>query len=253
MSRAERIFEPGEVIIREGEEGTEAFLIKSGRVKVTKLIGGHQVVLAILGPGQVFGEMALIEDKPRSATVTALEKGSAVVLDREAFAQLFIEQPKALIPLMRTFFERLRILSELWAEHETRQIPAITTDPEPRVRLQALTREARQALGAGQMEVKTFPFYVGRQSRSPSSALFDHNDLAIADQEPFMVSRNHCAIIRLGSSVAVLDRGSRLGTIVDGQRLGPERRHIHLSPGTHSLILGPEISPYRFNLIIEQT
>ena len=67
-------FKSGETVIEEGTKGTSAFIILSGTVGVLKRSGGKEVQLATLGQGQVFGEMGLIEDRPRSATVRALSE-----------------------------------------------------------------------------------------------------------------------------------------------------------------------------------
>ena len=58
-------FNPGEIVIAEGTKGTSAFVILSGNAEVIKSWGDREVVIAILGEGQVFGEMGLIEDRPR--------------------------------------------------------------------------------------------------------------------------------------------------------------------------------------------
>lgn len=80
MSR-ERTFESGEEIVRQGDEGSGAFVIVSGRVEVVR--DGHK--LAELGPGGFFGEMALLDNYRRSATVRALETTTCVVIPRSDF------------------------------------------------------------------------------------------------------------------------------------------------------------------------
>ena len=61
----------GDIIFKEGEEGSKLYFLVSGRVKIGKSLGDEEEVLAILEPGSCFGEMALIDQSPRSATVTA--------------------------------------------------------------------------------------------------------------------------------------------------------------------------------------
>ncbi len=69
----QRQFASGEIIIRENDIGETAFVIEQGKVRITKKRGGRTVHLAELGPGGTIGEMSMIDDKPRSATVTAVE------------------------------------------------------------------------------------------------------------------------------------------------------------------------------------
>jgi len=75
-------FEPGAVIFREGDPPTTAFLIESGVVEITAERGRKQVVLSHLGPGDLLGEMSMIDDSPRTATATAIEPCVALVIDR---------------------------------------------------------------------------------------------------------------------------------------------------------------------------
>ena len=74
----EQRFEPGQEIMRQGDVGVGAFIIRSGKVEVLQDRDGKQVKLATLGPGDVFGEMALLDEFPRSATVRAVEPTTAI-------------------------------------------------------------------------------------------------------------------------------------------------------------------------------
>jgi len=83
----------GDVIIRQGEEGSCCYLIKSGAVEVSK----EGEVIARLALGDVFGEDALVSNKPRNATVTVLESGSLLVLEKKDFFQLLIQPPVTMV------------------------------------------------------------------------------------------------------------------------------------------------------------
>ena len=75
-------FEPGQTIFREGDAPDHAYLIESGAVEITAERAGRPVVLSRLGPGDLLGEMAVIDDSPRTATAVALEPTVALVIDR---------------------------------------------------------------------------------------------------------------------------------------------------------------------------
>ncbi|MGR3301807.1 MAG: cyclic nucleotide-binding domain-containing protein [Candidatus Scalindua sp.] len=68
-----KTFRKDDVIIEKGSHETCAYVIESGKVEVSDSVNNKKVVLAVLGEKQIFGEMGLVEDKPRSATVTAIE------------------------------------------------------------------------------------------------------------------------------------------------------------------------------------
>ncbi|MHB8513619.1 MAG: hotdog fold thioesterase [Actinomycetota bacterium] len=95
--------DPGEVVLRENEEGRESFIIVSGNAEVS--IAG--VALTTLGPGDFFGEMAVLEAKPRAATVTATTPMHLLVVDESDFDTL-LEQPGVASHMLREIVARLR-------------------------------------------------------------------------------------------------------------------------------------------------
>jgi len=77
-----RVFPPGSVIIREGDVGDAAYLIVSGRCKVSRRAGDQQEIIGSMGAGDVFGEMALLLEEPRAATIEAEDNVTVLVLDQ---------------------------------------------------------------------------------------------------------------------------------------------------------------------------
>jgi len=100
----ERRFVPaGAVIVRQGEPGTCAFLIQSGTVKVTTESGGRSVELAQISTGQIFGEMALMFEAPRVATVEALEDCNLIVITRQTLRDKLAKSDptvRAIVPML---------------------------------------------------------------------------------------------------------------------------------------------------------
>ena len=106
------VFQPGQVIFREGEASQEAYRILRGRVEISILADGKPVILAQLGEGDIFGEMAMVDERPRSASAQALEVTECEVLTPENFNDLVLSRPEVLIPYMASFFERLRTAND---------------------------------------------------------------------------------------------------------------------------------------------
>ncbi len=104
-----RDFAPQSIIVREGAEGNTAFLILSGSVAVRRKDpdSGVEFVLAELGAGQMFGEMALLTHKPRTATVVALEATACAALERADFEKVLYEHPAVALSFARVMAERL--------------------------------------------------------------------------------------------------------------------------------------------------
>lgn len=101
-------FERGEVLFREGETGREAYRIVSGQVAITITEGMKISRLGILYPGEILGEMAMIEDKPRAATARALTATVVEVITEENFMDAVVHDPERLKIYLGTLFERLR-------------------------------------------------------------------------------------------------------------------------------------------------
>jgi CRP-like cAMP-binding protein len=111
ISRAStlRSYRRGERIVTQGQPGDSFFLLIKGRVSVSILSPeGREVVLSTLSAGDHFGEMALLDDAPRSATVTAAERSDLAVVTREAFFDLLKGNFVLIRALLSTFSRRLR-------------------------------------------------------------------------------------------------------------------------------------------------
>jgi CRP-like cAMP-binding protein len=103
-----RVFKQGEVIFREGDPATELYVIKSGRVDVTT---GNRL-LATLDDNGIFGEMALIDKTPRSATVTAATDVELVPVNEKQFLFLVSQTPFFALKVMRVLAGRLRVANK---------------------------------------------------------------------------------------------------------------------------------------------
>ena len=103
-------YRKSEVIFEEGSTGSEMYLIHSGRVLLSvRENETQQIALVVLKPGDFFGEMALVDDSPRSATASAVEDDTElIVMDRARFLFLVRQQPEFALSLMHTLCQRLR-------------------------------------------------------------------------------------------------------------------------------------------------
>jgi len=111
-----REYQDGEVIFNECDVGKEMFIIQSGKVKVTKKIMREteemETTLAILKKGDFFGEMALFEDRPRSATVMAMGKTRVLVIDKERLKSLIRENPDFALKMLKEMSHRIREIDD---------------------------------------------------------------------------------------------------------------------------------------------
>ena len=306
MSQA--IFQPGQMIFREGDTTQEAYRILKGRVEISIAGDGKAVILAQLGEGDIFGEMAMVDERPRSASAQALEVTECEVLTAENFNEAVLQRPEILIPYLASFFERLRTANDrlrmemrLRAQAEQRaSVPVASTSAAPVARVVApltksiappsleMTRvsapapvatapsaapvtpppeggyqsviltacndHARARLPETSVAIQKFPFRIGRKHDTPGkgATVFASNDLPIADDKPYQISRNHCSIEREGDNFFVRDRGSSLGTVVNEAAIGLAENSLtqDLRGGENQILLGSDDSQFQFKVTL---
>lgn len=113
MSTFERTFNGGEVIIREGDTGNTFFQLLEGRVGVFKNYDkADEVQVAVIEPGQYFGEMAVIETYPRSSTVVAIGDVKVVEIPAEALNEYFTQNPDKILSIMEVFGSRIKKMTD---------------------------------------------------------------------------------------------------------------------------------------------
>jgi signal transduction histidine kinase len=116
---AETISVPaGQLVLREGDQGDSLFVLLDGELEVTKRQGGQDVLLAVRKPGQFFGEMALLEQAPRSASVRTLQESRLLMINQVAFQTLLSCSPSASLKILHTVTSRLRSTESALIQNE---------------------------------------------------------------------------------------------------------------------------------------
>ena len=102
----------GEVICRQGEPGDCMFVVQAGRAEALREEGGTKIVVGQLKAGDVFGEMAIFDRQPRSATVQAKGDARVLTLDKRAFLRRVHEDPSLAFQILQRMSQRVRDLNE---------------------------------------------------------------------------------------------------------------------------------------------
>ena len=114
---------PQQVLFRTGDAGSGMYLIEQGTVGISmKAADGHELTVAEFGPGDFFGEMAMIEGKPRSATATALEQSRLAILSRRHFLSFMQNNSNVALEMLAALAHRLRRTDELLQSRVTRNV-----------------------------------------------------------------------------------------------------------------------------------
>lgn len=268
----------GETIIREGDLGDTAYTIIEGEVQVWKWSPVSPMELARLGPGAIFGEMSLVDEKPRSATITALTDSKLKVMPRGEFLDGFKNDPGFAASLLRVLLERLRetgmklghaqdcgrqILEATTSTQLDCQkndipsvLPTMSNLPPVRISIHGLTDVARHSLPVNPYLIHKLPFRIGRGSEDKLA----NNDLDLSDFEPYQVSLNHLLVfqeIKDGEhfgEVGLFDRGSHSGSWLNDSPLGglvTDDKALYLGCGDSELVLGLQDSLFRFRISVQ--
>ena len=126
FGRFSRTFQKGEIIFSEFELGDTFYLIQSGRVQLVKLVGEIERTLDILQPSEMFGEMAILENSPRSATALALDEVKVLEFNSQNFEILLLGNPQIALKLLKMFCKRI---------YDSKRRFMILTLPEPQVKI----------------------------------------------------------------------------------------------------------------------
>jgi hypothetical protein len=257
----EQTYSAGHVFFRAGDPGDCAYLVHDGRVE---LLDGEKRVTEF-GPEDVFGEMSLVEERPRARTARAATDVRATPLTRDDFEKMLSTDPERSRHYLRALFERLRSLTS-----RSGTMPALArpTPSEPAelpvgehgqplpegwsVVLLPLTRQAARTLPDNGIKVTRLPFRLGRTAGAREKESLDLNDVWLLDDMPYNVSRNHCEIDLSHEGLIVRDRGSHLGCLVNDTAIGGKAvyGYTRLGEGENVLVLGGRMSPYQFRVTV---
>lgn len=112
IERFGRTAAAGTVLFREGDAGKEMFVIQSGKVRLSRTIRGQEKTLADLPAGEFFGEMSIINDKPRAATATVVEDAQLLVLDPRTFEAMIKANTEIAVRMIKKLTGRLDVANQ---------------------------------------------------------------------------------------------------------------------------------------------
>src|SRR5580698_576447 len=193
-----KTFAAGTVLFREGDEGREMFVIRSGKVAISKRVRDVEKQLSTLGPGEFFGEMSLLTKKPRTATAVLLTDAKMLVIDPKTFEAMLRGNAEIAVRMIKMLADRLNE-ADLQIEN------LLLRDPDSRVvhyLMRAATSRGRKA-GAGvvvPLEIADLPAILGIEPEQLKESLqkltragvaaFQVDQVRIADLAKFKTFRD---------------------------------------------------------------
>ncbi|HWT14218.1 MAG TPA: EAL domain-containing protein [Patescibacteria group bacterium] len=173
MSSKRLHFAAGDIVFREGDPPTSAYLVESGQIEILTVKEGVPMVLSVLGPGDLLGEMAVIDDAPRTATARALSEASLIEVDRAQINERIDSSDPIVRALLKGQLSRYRSALQALRSGEAPVLPA----PGERHRHDAdgyddqavakihLETQLRDSLASRSLEVRFQPIYEIRERR----------------------------------------------------------------------------------------
>ena len=261
-------FGDGQVIFRQGEPSDKFYIVRSGQVVLTKEAGGAPSELARVGPGEVIGEMGVIQNLPRSATATA--KGRCLLygmtgqdlMDKRSDGQ---DHPGSIVS--RVLAQRLRKANEKLDKFES-GTPGVRATQKPasngtvatvakssaKILLRMGWRVGDQVTWGEQVSEHQLPLVFGRNP-GPAGVLAGTEMVLLDEQPPHWLSTVQFRIESHNGGIFLRDEQSERGNEVSGVSVGPAFgvNQVQLPAGTHVLVAGGEGSPYVMALEIPAT
>ncbi len=247
-------FADGKVIYREGEHSDAVYVIQHGAVEVLRHADGEEFRLGLLGRGDVFGEMGVIRDKPRSTTMRAVGGVSALRLSRPAFLSVFGGDNPLGLPLLRMLCERLARADERLTEDTSPGTGIARIDELKNIRLLAASRSVEMQIGAEGIDISKLPYRVGRRAVHGHESASTHSELSLGICDDLAISPEHFALEERDGVLILRDLDSYLGTIVNGRsvsRFGKSKT-IPLVFGSNLVVAGGVESHHRFTVLVER-
>ena len=115
-----KVYQDGEVIVRQGETGNCMYVIQAGKAEVVQEVNGKNIPMAVLGNNDFFGEMAVFEDQVRSATVRAMGPVRVLTVDKKTLLRRIQQDPALAFRILEHICHRLRKIDSELAQIKTR-------------------------------------------------------------------------------------------------------------------------------------
>jgi CRP-like cAMP-binding protein len=219
-------FDNGQVLFREGDDGDDMYIIQSGRVAIKKRVKDGDATLAVLEKGDFFGEMAILERMPRSATAEVVEDGELIVISGEMFGDMIKANPEIAVRMLRKQSIRLR--------ETNRQLENLMSNGAVSAPVPSEIATPVQASTSGTLQAEARAYFISPSTGNvfpvfSNEALLGRFD-SVTGQSPEVdltkedqsrnISRRHARlVIKDGQFFIAEEIGTMNGTFLNGKKL----------------------------------
>lgn len=210
-------YQPNEFIFKQGDPGDLMYLVQAGEVEVLQDLGGHENQVAVLERGDFFGEMAVLEEEPRTHSVRALSDAKLIKIDRAGFQKMLVRNAEIAVRMIRKLSLRLLSAEDMLMRVWTGADSAAAEAP---VRVRGLAKLAAVTDGTELALPDQAKVSIGRVD--PINQIHPDVDLTGIDTQ-LTTSRRHARILRGADGFFIQEERATNGTFVNGQRISAER------------------------------
>jgi len=216
----EKRIEAGAVLFRAGDRCHAVALVRAGEIELLADRDGHPVRVATRGRGSFVGDDEALGDGVWHRTARALRRSRVEMLPRDVYIERYAACPA----------------------------DAVTPAPTGAVaRLLPASPESAAALPAAGIDITDLPFTIGRAPGERDATIPRQNAFLLRERRPYRLSRCQFVVVALPDGIGLSDPGSRLGTFIDGRRLGPDPLPLQAHESV-DIEAGGRHSPFRFKL-----
>ena len=210
----------GDYVFEEGDLGTDMYIVQDGQVEIVKRFRGEEKQLALLGRGDFFGEMSVLEDLPRTASAKAVGDCRLLEISGSTFDQMLRKNPEIAVRMMRKLSRRLRETDQMLRKalgSEVSQAPEMPTPEPARPSRSGFERLIHDETGTEFFLSESDETSIGR--RDPVTGINPDIDLTPADSQR-SISRRHAKIVRRDGKYFIREEiGTMNGTFIKGERV----------------------------------
>ncbi len=206
----------GDMIFRQGEDGSLMYLVQGGAVEVLQELGGMEKQIAVLERGDFFGEMSLLEAEPRSHSVRAISPVKLVEIDRAGLQKMLVRNPEIAVRMVRKLSHRLATAEDMLFRAYSSAHAESHPEPAPAVQFHSCYLVDLKDGTALKLDPTWQEARVGRLD--PVNQIFPDVDLTVLDPQ-FSVSRRHARILRQPAGFQIVEEQATNGTFLNGKRI----------------------------------
>jgi CRP-like cAMP-binding protein len=265
----------GSYLFREGDPPDNLYHILEGRVEILRhSAAGVMIISEVVESGGVIGDLELVLGRSRDFSIRAQSDVRVEVIPAGVFGELFTTQLGIqLRPILQSLAERLRVALSNTEGVEDGGEPLRFPEPQPAkppvdlpiekpadttftVEFTPRTAQALKGLsGVEPFSTSRFPLHIGRYTQKRTEDMFRSNHLFLREKAPHSVSRTHCSLVQTESGIEFQDRGSTLGSIINGVLVGGKSdapASATLREGVNSIVLGGSASKMAFEVRVNR-